>query len=394
MSGRVAAWIFALAPAALFLLTWTEEFTPLQQMARAFALPVVTTQLVIVAVSFAGGWRLGRSRTLPIVLTLALGALAWTTAVTAEDQVHSLFRTGIWTIQLAFALAIVNLWKRQMLDTEQVWRAILWGFLLFFAFLIAFVASVDQTPHQRLWGLPAFGHIRWFGYYAAGVVGLAAAGFLRGDRLALFAATMAFALASWTGTRGTLAATLAGFSACTIMFGEFRSIRGWVRLLSCAVAGLLAALALNSLVPLGQGLGKLARFGLSGRIEIWIKTLEHFRLRPWFGWGEGQVPGVFRGEPVIFGQPHNVVIQVLHAWGVAGVLLCLSLAAWVASRFLKAREEQAAPFRCGALILAAYSFVDGTLYYTQPLSLFVLCCAVAVAIGQNGTAELRPAPSD
>lgn len=394
LSGRVAGWIFALAPAALFLLTWTEEFTPLQQMARAFALPVLTAQLAIVAVSFGGGWRLGRPHALPLGLVLALGAIAWTTAARAEDQMHALIRTGIWTIQLAFALAIVNLWKRRMLDAELVWRAVLWGFLLFFAHFVIFVSVTEQTLWDRTWRLPAFGNIRWFGYYAAGIVGLAAAGFLQGGKFALFAATMAFALAFWTGTRGTLAAALIGFSACTILFREFRSILVWTRFLTCGLAGLLVALVLDAAAPLGRGPPDVARYGPAGRIEIWARTWEHFRLRPWFGWGEGQVPGVFRGEPVIFGQPHNIVLQVLHAWGVAGTLLCLLLAAWVAPRFLKARGEQAAPFRCGVLILVAYSLVDGTLYYVQSLSFFVLCCAIAVAIGSDDTAERRPPPSD
>lgn len=394
LSGRVAAWIFALAPAALFVLTWTEEFTPLQQMARAFALPVLTAQLAIIGVSFGGGWKLGRPNRLPLALILAFGAVAWITAVRAEDQVHSLIRTGIWTIQLAFALAIVNLWRRRMLDTEQVWRAVLWGFLLFFALLFAFVSLTDQTPWERTWRLPAFGNIRWFGYYAAGIVGFAAAGFLRGDRLALFTAAVAFALAFWTGTRGTLAAALTGLFACTILFGRFRFILVWTRFLTCGLAGFLVALVLDAVASLGRGPSEVARLGAADRIEVWMRTWEHFRLRPWFGWGEGQVPAIFRGEPVVIGQPHNIVVQLLHAWGAIGTVLCLSLAVWLVPRFLKAGDEQAAPFRCGALILAAYSFVDGTLYYTQSLSLFVLCCAVAVAMGENGSAKLRSPPSD
>jgi hypothetical protein len=74
-------------------------------------------------------------------------------------------------------------------------------------------------------------------------------------------------------------------------------------------------------------------------------------------------------------------LQVLLAWGLIGGLLCLALAFWVAPRFLKAQGTQAAPIRCAALMLAAYSFFDGALYYAHSLSLFVFCCAAAVAAG-------------
>ena len=80
-----------------------------------------------------------------------------------------------------------------------------------------------------------------------------------------------------------------------------------------------------------------------------------------------------------FGQPHNVVLQILLAWGVIGGLACLALALWVAPRFIRARSAEAAPFQCAALSLAAYSMYDGTLYYAHSTALFMLCCAAAVA---------------
>jgi len=375
------AWTFGLAPALLFLLTWAEEFSPPQQMARAFAVPVVAAQLVIILVSFREGFRLGRPKLLPLALLIALGILAWVMAARAALLSPSLIRTGIWTIQLGFALAVVNLWHHRMLDFERFRTAILTGFLLVFGLLIAFVVITDPTSDEMIHELPAFGNVRWFGYYAAAAIGLAALGFLRGDKTALLVAAVAFAAASWTGSRGAIIAAVVGLLACAMMLREFRPVRVWLRFSLCGLVGLALAYGLDAIVPFeGQGPASLARYDSSFRVEIWKDTIEYILMRPLTGWGEGQFRFVL-GDQWWVAQPHNVVLQVLLAWGAIGGLLCLALAIWVAPRFLKAQGAEAAPFQCAALTLAAYSFIDGTLYYIQSLSLFVFCCAAAVAAG-------------
>lgn len=379
--GSLLAWTFGLAPALLFVLTWNDEFSPLQQMARAYALPVVGAQLVVILISFREGLRLGRPKLLPLALLVAWGMLAWITAARAALLSPSLIRTGIWTIQVLFALAVVNLWHHRMLDLQKWRTATLTGLVLVFVLLVAFVATTDQTPSERVFGLPALGHVRWYGYYAVAAVGLAAPGFLRDDRIALLAAILAFALGFWTGTRGVVMATAAGLILCAILFRDFRSPRVWGRLALCALAGLVGALGLAALLPFeGMGPGSMARVGDSGRIEIWVATTDAIQQRPWLGWGEAQFREIFR-DVWPLGQPHNVVLQVLLAWGAIGGLLCLALAIWTAPRFLKARSAEAAPFQCAALMLAAYSFIDGSLYYAHSLSLFTFCCAAAVAAG-------------
>lgn len=374
-------WTFGLAPALLFVLTWTDEFSPLQQMARVYALPVVAAQLVIILVSFREGFRLGRPKLLPLALLVALGTLAWVTAARASLLLPSLIRTGIWTVQLGFALAVVNLWHHRMLDLEKWRTAILTGFLLVFVLLVAFVATTDRVPETLFFELPAFGHVRWLGYFAAGVIGLCAAGFLRGDRFALLASAAAFTMAFWTGTRGTAVAALAGFVVCAFLFRDFRASRAGLLFVSTGVAGLALSFGLDALVPfIDQGPDSMARFGSSGRIAVWLDTVDAIGRHPWLGWGEAQFRFVFR-DKWFLGQPHNIVLQVLLAWGVIGGLLCLALAIWTAPRFLKARTAEAAPLQCAALMLAAYSLIDGSLFYAQSLSLFVFCCAAAVAAG-------------
>jgi O-antigen ligase len=314
-------------------------------------------------------------------LLAALGVLVWTTAAVAASPATSLLRTGIWTTHLFFGLAIVNLWRLGMFDFAAHIQATLCGFLIFFAMLVVFIATTEQTALERISDLPAFSNIRWFGYYAAAVIGFSVSGFVQQNRLALFAATMAFAMAFWTGTRGTVAASAVGLFASTILFREFRSFRSWLLFASCGLAGFVVALGLDSLLALGdQGPSSMGRYNDSGRIEVWRASLQLIQVQPWFGHGDGQFK-LPVGETLIIAQPHNIVLQILHAWGIIGGLLCLALVIRTAPSFLASKSLHSAPFRCGALILGAYSFIDGALFYNQSLSLFALCCSAAVASG-------------
>lgn len=392
--GSLVAWTFGLAPPILFVLTWSEDFSPLQQLARGYALPVLAAQVAIIAASFIEGFRLGRLQWVPLALLGLLVVHAWIGALGSTLMVQSLLRTGIWTVQVIFAFAIVNLWQHRMLDLEQFRTAILMGFLLVVAMFVAFVATTEHPPRGLAFKLPAFGHLRWYGYYAAAVMGLCAPRLLRGDKLAFLAATIAFAAAFWTGSRGPLAAALGGLVLSAILLRELRSVRGWILFALCGAAGLASALALDALVSYPtQGPGRMLNAENGARLEAWKDTIGAILQRPWLGWGEGQFREIFR-DVWPFAQPHNVVLQVLLAWGLLGGLLCAALAAWAAPRFLRARSAEAAPFQCAVLMLAAYSFIDGSLYYAHSLALFFFCCAAAIAVGMpRGPAGSGEEPS-
>ena len=393
--GRAIAWTFGLAPVLLFVLTWSSDLSLFQRLARSYALPVLAVELAIIFIAVGEGLTLRNPQWLPLALLGAFGVVAWGTAIVAPYPAVALPRTGTWTIHLFFALALVSLARRQMLDFHQLRIAIQTGFLLTFALLVIFVATTEQTAEERVSALPAVGNIRWFGYYAAAVTGLAAPGFLRGNRLAVLVATIAFTLAFWTGTRGAIAAAIAGFSVSAILFDEFRSPQIWGRFLLCGLAGSLLCWALAALVPIeGQGLGSIDRVDDAGRVEFWLATIDSIRARPLLGWGDGQT--VRFSVPlwgVAYPQPHNIVLQVLHAWGAVGGVLCLGLASWATPLFLKARSINAAPFQLSALMIAAYSFIDGSLYHVHSVALFALCVAAAIAAGMEESTQGAPPPS-
>lgn len=381
--GKLVAWLFGFAPVLLFALTWSEDMTGLQEMARGYALPVVASEMLIIFISFREGIRLPKPRLLDLALLGALAVLMWATAATANSPATSLLRTGIWTIHFVFGLAVVNLWRLGMFEYEYHVRAVLCGFLVFFAMLIAFVATTDQSAEESVFGLPAFSHIRWFGYYAAAVIGLSMPAAAKKDRLALLTIAIAFALTFWTGTRGAVAAAVVGLAAGAILSREFRSSWLWFLFVSCGLAGFAIAYGLDASLPIGnQGPDSMNRYGDSGRIEVWRATIDLIQARPWFGHGDGQFKLLIGGSLNI-AQPHNIALQFLHAWGIVGTLLCLVLVTRIAPGFLRPSTTDNAGFRCGALVLAAYSFIDGALFYNQSLALFALCCAAAMAPGSS-----------
>jgi O-antigen ligase len=376
--GRLIAWTLGLAPVLLFILTWSTELIPLQRLARSYALPVVAVEVGIVIVSLGEGFRLPRMRTLPMVLLAALGLLVWVTAIAAPFPLPSVFRTFLWTVHLLFAVAAINLWRQRLLDPGLVAQSIQTGFLLVLGLLVVFVGTAGSSVDDLTVDLPAFNNIRWFGYYAAVCIGLAAPGFLRGDRFALLTATAAFAGILWTGSRAATVGVLVGYVVAAVLFSPLRTARVWQRLGLCAVVGALASIVLSVVLPIeGQGLGGMAERGTAGRILMWKRTIASIAERPWFGWGEGQV-AFFPGRELGLVQPHNVILQILHAWGVVGLLLIFALATYLIRPFLKP-DDRAIPFKCAALTLVAISLVDSSLYQVHSLSLFALCMAMALA---------------
>ena len=78
-------------------------------------------------------------------------------------------------------------------------------------------------------------------------------------------------------------------------------------------------------------------------------------------------------------HPHNVVLQVLLAWGIVGAACILVLAAAFAIfalRRVRALQGWLVPPFLAMTALAIFSAFDGTLYHALPLSLFAACAGL------------------
>jgi O-antigen ligase len=385
--GKLVAWMFGFAPVLLFVLTWSGDLSEPQLLARAYALPVVFVELSTIFISFNQGFRLPRLGSVPLSLLGCLATLVWATALTSQEPATSLLRTGIWTVHLFFAAAVLNLWRHGMVDAKQHLLAIQSGFLVFFLLLIAFLLTTPQSPAERIWNLPAFGNIRWFGYYSAAIVGLCALGFMRRERFALLVASAAFAMAFWTGARGAVAASLIALAACTVLLPAFRAMRVWLLFGLCGLFGFAFALGIDAIVPMGnQGPDSMARFSDSGRAVVWQLAVEMIQERPLLGYGDGQFSLSLGGAT--FAQPHNFLLQLLHSWGIVGAALSLALLALMFPVFIRNDCSEAAPFQWAALAIGAYAFIDGALFYNQSISLFAFCCAAVFGLSRPPVATL------
>ncbi|MFK3872373.1 O-antigen ligase family protein [Pseudoalteromonas rhizosphaerae] len=95
--------------------------------------------------------------------------------------------------------------------------------------------------------------------------------------------------------------------------------------LICLTLSLIAFYSLNSLNPGGAD---ITRTSTSGRIDLWLTTLNNFTFKHIF---IGNGPGIFEmslGSSAPFSHPHNSIVETLNEWG--GIaLICLSTAVYL-----------------------------------------------------------------
>jgi O-antigen ligase len=126
----------------------------------------------------------------------------------------------------------------------------------------------------------------------------------------------------------------------------------------------------------------------TGRTKLWREVGAAIARRPVLGYGSGQMPTVapFYG----LGQPHNLVLQVLLAWGVVGLLCTVVLGIWFVFRAVPAvrsrPDELLGPF-LAMLGLVMLSMVDAALYHIQPISVFAACAGMIAAGWQERAAR-------
>jgi O-antigen ligase len=388
MPGRIVAWVIGLTPVLLLLLTWGETFEPWQIAMRSLALPIVVAEAGVIAVA-----AIYKPRPRPSWMWIALGPLviiAWTTAVKAGQPFPSVVRTAIWSLHLLYGFSVFCLWRRGVLKGESLVDSVLAGFAIFTALLIAFIATHYRPHYNWVLDLPPYNHIRWYSYYAAAAFGLTVGGILAGKLRHMTVATLAWTVSFWMGARGALVAVAGALLVAVIVIPALRNRALWFRLAAVFLCSVALATIATAIAPLGAlGIRRLADMGFSGRLEVWHAMTGEILQRPWFGWGEAQVSYQVR-KKLRVGQPHDVILQVLHAWGIVGFVLVSVLALWLLRQMRRGIDEQTLPFATAALAIAAYSLIDGSLYHVQSVSIFALCAACLAANAPPSSSRPRP----
>jgi len=82
-------------------------------------------------------------------------------------------------------------------------------------------------------------------------------------------------------------------------------------------------------------------------------------------------------------HPHNVVLQVLLAWGFVGAALLAPLGFMLGRVVVRQGQSdpRLLPVLAAAIVLAAFSMIDGTLYGIHPTSVFAM--GIGLAAGRR-----------
>ena len=398
-TGQVLALAIGLSPVILALVSWLPQgFEPENRLIRTYAVPVIAMEAVTIIVALLTGLvetihriRLPRPAAIAAVL-LALVMLG-TIPFAPKPGVAMTF-TAFWGIHIFFGLSILHLTRRFLTPVDLV-RAYAIGFALFCGMFVLLLAQVwDDPAFDWTLDLPAFSHVRIIGHYAAPAAALAA-GLMALSRtpwrwaLAFAVAGLASALALWTGSRGAMVGIAAALIVGLLFAPPMRRVRAWGGLVA-AVA--LVWLAVSSLPAPSRNMGSARIVAATvqpekrttGRIELWVDVAKAVAKRPVFGHGEGQMFYVAWFYDAM--HPHNIVLQILLAWGVVGLACIATLALYFARSSIRlvgsGADELVPPFIAMAA-LAAPSLVDGSLFHVLPVSIFAACT------GMIGSGMLR-----
>lgn len=373
--GMMIAWSIGLAPTLLLLVTWSDDLSIGLTVTKSLALPVLAIEIAVILFSFVEGFKLTKPQILILACFALLVTIAWVGALTAEASDVSIVRTSIWMIHVAYALSIANLCVSKIVDTADIINSTIIGFAVFTVLFLLFIALKHGPGRSWIHDIPAYNNIRWFGYYAAATTALCAWGWLKGQKLSMLVAVLALATALWTGSRGAPTAVVAAYLVALVIFPFAR--KGLSTFILILLAAAILSLGISFILPLGES--ALSRFadGSNGRVEVWLLAIDGIAQRPWFGWGEAQFNNYI--SPLIFVHPHNIILQILFAWGLIGGLLVLLLASWIGRPMFQAANEDNAPLVFAIVTIAAFSLIDGTLYHVQSLSTFSLCVGLLAA---------------
>jgi O-antigen ligase len=395
--------VIGFAPLILFLLNWDAEgMSPVARLLREFTVTVIAAELFTIAVALREGmlaaWKsLVPPRPAAIALAALLAIAIATAAFIAPAPDAAAIRTGYWIMHLLFGFAVAFLCGRSFRSSDLV-GAYLTGFVAFAVAFVIFAVGAMQRPIDWTWDLPSFSHIRHLGIYATPMIGFSI-GIMATTRRrliwrgAFLIAACGFALALWTGSRGPVAAIAGAVIVGLLVSPAMRRPQAW----GGAALSLAIAYFVVALLPVpADNMGALRTIAattesgdlLTGRMTLWRLVLDAIQHRPLLGYGEGQMRDVAHFGRMA--QPHNIVLQLLLAWGIAGLLCALVLAFYfvrLAVPAVLADPARVLPPLLAMTSLLGLSMLDAALYHILPLSIFAACAGM-IAAGRRD----QPAP--
>lgn len=385
------AWVMALVPSLLAILTWDSDgkLTAAGYTIRHYGLPVTVAELVIIWISVRNKWF--PDKLLKQLPTLAKAAiLIWTITAFASAMLNAgqltntLFVTWRYLMHGVFFAALIGIHINARPTSDMATpTAFAMGAMLYAAILTLFVVLVpDGSEFPWVTRLPSATNVRQIGYYAAimSVAPLAMILFAERQKIWVHAICFATLLAfvAWSGSRAALLGVAVG---SLFALTAIRQKPRWKRMLlalGVALSGLGVSLPIPTPAP---------EFGLfrmveatnapdmsSGRLHIWSKTITEIESAPLLGHGAG----TFRenmGQKYDLGvnQPHQFILQYIYDWGLVGgsaALMLLGMLCLKAMSLARENSDLTGYLALAGLFSAAMiAMIDGAFY--SPLSIAI-----------------------
>jgi O-Antigen ligase len=406
--------LLCLTPLLIVLIPWDfgNDLTPWREILRYNSLAVPLIEFFFVGLAITQGFRPARALRLLLPVTKAgliilMACALWTTLFVAVVPLNAVMGIMKFVAHCLFALAIshmLNLWCEA--ERNLVWPAIGWG-LLGYCF-IWWINTAVYRPVGDDWIrlVPGATNVRWVGFFAFTCF-CAAIGTLRVQPqqsrnhwrlpLALVFATVAFAVAFWSGTRAAIVANTVAAAVCVVVLPIRRQIFFTTSIsLLCGVGIAFAlptvhpAYGFHRIVVASNPVAGLDAIS-SDRIKIWIEIFGKFIQRPLLGWGIDQLRFTYADQANLVRNPHQAILQVLVSTGLCGLVGYLCLAARflqsIPRKFTESYQIGGMAYLTGAI---AYGLYDGFFYFTYPVMMFIVAAACLAtpppspAVGRSG----------
>lgn len=408
---EMIAIIIAAIPCAMAIIPWDfgGQMYPARALMRSQSLPVIILESVVIMLLTG---ELMRSRgyfvTIGISVKYCIAALilvsTFTSLFVAVVPSLSVLGLYIWFIHILFGYAIYLYFMGTGYSQKLIWSAIGLGVLVYSGILYYYIVYNIGNDLDWIGLLPGMPHLRQLGYLS--VVGFAASTAFVGQSrhqpsfwFGLAIASISFALAIWSGNRGSLIAIFAALCVAAWYKKELRTMQFGAWFLASLILGV--ALASMLVIPdESYGIDRIiasiyenydsANKISSGRGEMWAGTINKILERPIFGYGEKQFQFVVPEALGGFRQPHNSILQYLLQWGIVGAGIFFFLIFQIILHLYKKTNRFVDIGQPEFLIIFSiliYSLYDGALY--APYSIAMLIFAIASALA----ATTQPAPA-
>jgi len=272
-------------------------------------------------------------------------------------------------------------------------------------FWLKLYGTYDSPGFDWSWSLPGFENVRHLGYFLGSITTILGLSLLSKSfknslmlpaGLIFLMLFICWIMLFWSGGRGSTIAVVASIGGLLIFFKP----ADWKKVLLGNILIMIFAAVTSIFLPVPSPSYGIFRFVTqitevdsiaafsAGRTAIWAEAINIWKENIWFGIGAGQTKTVIQSAFGIYGQPHNILIQALLAWGVIGGLPFLG--GIFTTFWTKGREFYRCPEPIGIMPLMAYglalsatlnALVDGTLYYPFQIFLFI----IAIAATRNHT---------